>query len=98
MRSGIFTIILKYMPIYGGDLYDSDESDWEDPCDLAYAEYVERYNLDAPEGMKLLVFERLKGPDESVMMVDEVTGLGHVHQTLSSSPLLEADTCMPESQ
>ena len=80
------------MPIYGGDLYDSDESDWEDPCDLAYAEYVERYNLDAPEGMELLVFERSKGPDESVMMVDEVTGFGYVHQTSSSSPLLEADT------
>ena len=79
------------MPIYGGDLYDSNESDWEDPCDLAYAEYVERYNLDAPEGMELLIFERLKGPDESVMMVDEVTGLGYVHQTSSSSPLLEAD-------
>ena len=70
--------------------------DWEDPCDLVYAEYMERYNLDAPEGMELLVFERLKGPDESVMMVGEVTGLGHVHQTLSISPLLEADIVCTE--
>ena len=39
------------MPVYyGGDLYDSDDSDWEDPRDLAYAEYVDRYNFDAPEG------------------------------------------------
>ena len=46
------------MPVYYGcDLYDSDESDWEDPCDLAYAEYVDRYNFDAPEGMELNVFE-----------------------------------------
>ena len=29
------------MPVYyGGDLYDSDDSDWEDPRDLAYAEHV----------------------------------------------------------
>ena len=41
-----------------------------------YAEYVDRYNLDAPEGMELKVFERLKGADESVMMVGEVTWFG----------------------
>ena len=36
------------MPVYyGGDLCDSDESDWEDPRDLAYAEYVDLYNFDA---------------------------------------------------
>ena len=39
------------MPVYyGGDLYNSDESDWEDPYDLAYAEYVERYDFDGTEG------------------------------------------------
>ena len=37
------------MPVYyGGDLYDSD---WEDPRDLAYADWVDWYNLNAPEGM-----------------------------------------------
>ena len=80
------------MPVYyGGDLHDSDESDWEDPCDLAYAEYVDRYNFDAPEGMELKVFERLQGPDGPVMMVGEVTGSRHVQRTLSSGSLLEAD-------
>ena len=50
------------MPVYyGRDLYDSDESDWEDPYNLAYAECVDRYNCDAPEGMELKVFERLQG-------------------------------------
>ena len=40
------------MPVYyGGDLCNSDESDWEDPYDIACAEYVEQYNFDAPEGM-----------------------------------------------
>ena len=34
------------MPVYyGGDLYDSDDSDWEDPRDLAYAEHVDRKTL-----------------------------------------------------
>ena len=73
------------MPVYyGGDLYDSDESDWEDPYDLVYAEYVDQYNFDAPEGMELKVFERLQGPDESVTMVGVVADSGHVHQTSSS--------------
>ena len=72
------------MPVYyGGDLCDSDESDWEYPSNLAYAEYVDRYNFDAPEGMELKVFERLQGADESVTMVGEVTDSGHVHQTSS---------------
>ena len=67
------------MPVYyGGDLYDTDDSDWEDSRDLAYAEYVDLYNFDAPEGMELKVFERLKAVDGPVMMVGEVTGLGLV--------------------
>ena len=73
------------MPVYyGGDLYDSDESDWEDPCGLAYAEYVDQYNFDAPEGFELKVFERLKAVDVPVVMVDEVTGLVHVRQLFAS--------------
>ena len=80
------------MPVYyGGDLCDSDESDWADPRDLAYAEYVDLYNFDAPEGMELKVLERSKAVDGSVMMVGEVIGSGHVHQTLSSCSHLEAD-------
>ena len=41
---------------YGSDLCDSNESDWEDPYDIASAEYVEQYNFDVPEGMDLMVF------------------------------------------
>ena len=49
------------MPVnYGGDLCESDVSEWVDPWDLAYAEYVDQYNFDAPEGMELKVFQRLK--------------------------------------
>ena len=46
------------MPVYyGGDLCDSDESDWEDPYDIACAEYVEQYNFDALDGMELMFFD-----------------------------------------
>ena len=49
------------MPVYyGGDLCDSDESDWVDPRDLAYAEYVDLYNFDAPEGLADMVCTELE--------------------------------------
>ena len=91
------------MPVYyGGDLCTSDESDWEDPYDIVYAEYVEyveQYNFDALEGMEMMVFERLNGPDESdvasdesVMMVRERTDSTHVRQTSPSYPRRELDT------
>ena len=44
---------------YGGDLCESDyseESDWEDPEDVARREYVEDYNFDLLEDMELVVF------------------------------------------
>ena len=88
------------MPVYyGGDLCDSDESDWEDLYDIACAEYVEQYNFDTLEGMELMVFKQLKGldesdvaPDESVMMVRERTDLTHVRQTSPSYPRRELDS------
>ena len=103
-RSGIYIRdeleTINGMPVYyGGDLCCSDESDWEDPYDIACAEYVKQYNFDALEIMELMVFERLKGPDESdvapdelVRMVRDRTGLTHVRQTSSSYPGRELDT------
>ena len=41
---------------YGGDLCDSEESDWEDPDDVARREYVDQYNFDLLEGMEPMVF------------------------------------------
>ena len=38
------------MPVYYGcDMYDSEESDWDNPYALASAAYVEDYNFDVPE-------------------------------------------------
>ena len=73
-------------------LCDSDESDWDDPYDIASAEYVEQYNFDFPEGMKQMVFERCRRPYESEMMESEGTGLTHVCQTTLNYPRCELDT------
>ena len=44
------------MPVYyGGDLYDSEDSEWDDLYAIARAAYVEDYNFDIPEGMDLMV-------------------------------------------
>ena len=42
---------------YGGNLCDSDESDLEDPYDIASQQYMDDYNFAVPEGMDLMVFE-----------------------------------------
>ena len=57
------------MPVYyGGDLCDSDDSEdseWEDPWNLVYAEYVDQYNFYALDGMELKVYELTDGYDVS---------------------------------
>ena len=84
------------MPVYySGELCDLDDSDWEDPRDLAYAEYVDQYKFDAPEGFELKVFDRSKAVDVPVMMVGERWS-GHVRQKLSSCSLPEADMVCTE--
>ena len=50
--------MINNMPVYyGGDLYDSENWDWDDPYEIASAAYVEDYNFDVPEGMDLMVHE-----------------------------------------
>ena len=75
-----------------GDLCDSDESNWDDPYDIASAEYVDQYNFDVPEGMDLIVFERCRGPYGSELLEDVGTGLTHVCQTMLRGPQGELDT------
>ena len=68
------------MPVfYGGDLCDSD---WEDPSDLAYADWVDWCDFNAPEeyGVDLPDVEDIglpKAVDVAVMMVGEVDNPGH---------------------
>ena len=53
---------------------------------------MEQYNVDAIEGMELMVFKPLKGPNDSVMMVRESTGSTPVRQSSASHPRWESNT------
>ena len=64
------------MPVYyDGDLYDSEDSDWDEPYAIASAAYVEDYNFDVPEGMDLMVHDRRQDPYSSDIRQDRQTGL-----------------------
>ena len=81
------------MSVYcGGYLCDLDESDWDDPYDIASAEYVEQYNFDVPEGMELMVHVRRRGLYGSDIRENEETGLTHVCQTSLGCTRDELDT------
>ena len=87
------------MPVYyGGDCYALD---WEDPRDLAYADWVDWYNFSAPEGygVDLPDMEDIglpKGVDATMMMVGEVASPGHERQELSSYSFPAADMVITE--
>ena len=86
------------MPVYyGGDLYDSEDSDWDDPYAIASAAYVEDYNFDVPEGMDLMVHHRRRGPYGSDNREDRQMGLTHVGQTLLCDTRDELDTVNVDS-
>ena len=84
------------MPVYYGvDLCDSDDSEdleWEDPWNLAYAEHVDQYNFDALDGMELKVYERLQAGNDPVNMVGSATAVntlpdGHDVSSVVDSPV-----------
>ena len=55
---GFWGEIVDGMVVYYEDNpCDSDESDWEDPYDVADRQYVDDYNFDVPDGMDLMVYE-----------------------------------------
>ena len=47
------------LPVYyGGDMYDLEDTEENDPVAMARAAYVEDYNVDVPEGMELMTYNR----------------------------------------
>ena len=54
---------------------DSDESDWEDPYEVAGRQYVDDYDFDVSDGMDLMVLEQGEKPSGSEMMDMEKTDL-----------------------
>ena len=76
--------MLNGMPVYyGGDMYDSEDSEWDDPYALASAAYVEDYNFDVPEGMDLMVHRQSWIPDGSDAQRDDHTDMAPMYHTVS---------------
>ena len=86
------------MPVYyGSDLYDSEDSDWDDPYAIASAAYVEDYNFDVPEGMDLMVHRQRRDPDNSDIQQNWQTGMTPVCQAMSCVTQDEWDTLDDDS-
>ena len=71
------------MPVYyGGDMYDSEDSDWDDPYALASAAYVEDYHFDVPEGMDRMVHRHRRAPINSDIRQNWQTDMTPVCRTM----------------
>ena len=86
------------MPVYyGGDMYDSEDSDWDDPYALVSAAYVEDYNFDVPDGMDLMVHRHSRDLDSLDVQQDCQTDVAPVCQTVSYVTWDEWDTIDDDS-
>ena len=69
------------LPVYyGSDMYDSEDSEGDDPLELARAAYVEESNFDLPEGMDLMVHHRSRSLDDSETRRDDTVDMVPVCQ------------------
>ena len=53
-------------------MYDSEDSEEDDPLERARAAYVEDYNFDVPEGMELMIYNRRRPDGGEARSVDTV--------------------------
>ena len=77
------------LPVYyGGDMYDSEDSEEYDPLEMARAAYVEDYNFDVPEGMELMTNtrRRLDG------------GEARIVNTVDMDPMCQTVSCVTRSE
>ena len=75
---------LNGLPVYyGGDMYDSEDSEWDDPYPLASAAYVKDYNFNVPEGMDLMIHRRSRIRDGSEAQQVDHTDMVPVCQMVS---------------
>ena len=88
------------MPVYYGD--DFNDSDCEDPRDLAYEDWVDWYNFSAPEGccVDLPDVGEVRLPNTmgaTVMMVGEVAQPARLRQDLleASVPVMDIGITVP---
>ena len=81
------------MPVYyGGDLYDLEDSDCDDPYTLGSAAYVEDYNFDVPDGMDLMVHRHSRIPDSLDVQQESQMDVAPVYQTVSNATRDEWNT------
>ena len=74
---------LNGLPVYyGGDMYDSQVSEEDDPLERARAAYVEDYNFDIPEGLDLMIHHRCR-PEDCEARGDDTVDMVPVCQTVS---------------
>ena len=80
------------MPVYyGGDLYDSEDSDWDDLYALASAAYVEDYSFDFPDRMYLMVHRNSRIPDSVDVRHECPMDAAPMYQTVSCATNNEWD-------
>ena len=69
---------------YGGDMYDSEDSEEYNPLEMACAAYVEDYSVDVPEGMELMTYNRRRPDGGEARSVD----------TLDMVPMCQTGSCV----
>ena len=84
------------LPVYyGGDMYDSEDSEEYDPLEMARAACVEDYDFNVPEGMELMTYTRCRpdgGEARIVGGVDMVPMCRNVSCVTRSEPDVSSDT------
>ena len=84
------------LPVYyGGEMYDSEESEEYDPLEMVSAAFVEDYNFDVPEGMELMTYAPRRpdgGETRGVNAVDMVPMCRTVSGVIRLEPDESSDT------
>ena len=84
--------VLDQYETFNGDMYDSEDSDWDNLFALASAAYVEDNNFDILERMDLMVHHHSRDPDSSDVQQDCQMDVAPVCQTVSCVMRDEWDT------
>ena len=79
------------LPVYyGGDMYDSEDTEEYNTLEMARAAYVKDYNFDVPEGMELMTYTRRRPDGGDVRGVNAVD-MVPMCQTVSGVKRCEPD-------
>ena len=86
------------LPVYyGGDMYDSEDSEEYDPLDMARVAYMEDYNFDVPERMELMTYTRRHPDGGEARIVNTVDMCQTVSCVTRIEPNVSSDTSGTET-